>query len=121
MLALALVLAPGLARRAGTAQQMQCARCEGLSQEACVAAINGALYGLQDDQRLALLEHVFAGDVCDELATDTCLSTLDSVLHSVSETDFRAQGHVPLHMSVTGKCFVVMHQRDLLYIHLDTP
>lgn len=38
-----------------------CSQCTGLSADACFAAIRGGVDGLEEQSRLALFEHVFAG------------------------------------------------------------
>lgn len=70
--------------RGDTQSVMECSSCIGLSGSACYAALDGAIAGLEEKSRLGLLEHVFAGDMCDDLADDPCLEKLNSIYTSLS-------------------------------------
>ena len=66
-----------------------CNQCQGLSEDACFAAVRGGVTAMEETSQLALFEHVFAGDICDGMDNDTCLAQMSDILASMSTAQER--------------------------------
>lgn len=68
---------------AGVTQMSSCDQCAGLTAEMCASAMTSAMDAMDDSSRLALYEHMFAGDICESLPSTQCLSKMTQMLSSL--------------------------------------